>query len=53
MEAWLVNGSYSFTDQDFKGSIATLAIDTWNAEPGPGWEPIALIRFFGMPMPSF
>lgn len=40
MEAWLVNGSYSFTDSDFKGSIATPSIDTWNAEPGPGWEPI-------------
>lgn len=39
-EAWLVNGSYSFTDRDFKGSIATPAIDTWSIEPGEGWEQI-------------
>lgn len=39
-EAWLVNGSYSFTDQDFKGSISTPSIDTWGPEPGPGWDRI-------------
>lgn len=42
IEAWLVNGSYSFTDNDFKGSITTPVIDTWSFEPGPGWEPITL-----------
>lgn len=40
-EAWLVNGSYNFTGEDFKGSIATPSIDTQSSDPGPGWEPIA------------
>ena len=40
-EAWLVNGSYNFTGEDFKGSIATPSIDIWNADPGTGWESIA------------
>lgn len=56
MEAWLVNGSYSFIENNFNGSIATPSIDTWNAEPGPGWEPIeaeamidgSVIRFYKM-----
>lgn len=39
-EAWLVNGSYNFTGEDFRGSIATPSIDTWSSDPGPGWEPI-------------
>ena len=39
-EAWLVNGSYNLTGEDFKGSIATPSIDTWSSDPGPGWEPI-------------
>lgn len=39
-EAWLVNGSYNFTGEDFKGSVATPSIDTWSSYPGPGWEPI-------------
>lgn len=39
-EAWLVNGSYNFTGGDFKGSLSTPPIDTWNYNPGPGWEPI-------------
>ena len=39
-EAWLVNGSYNFTAEDFKGSIATPSIDTWSSDPGLGWEPI-------------
>lgn len=47
MEAWLVNGSYSFTDSDFKGSIATPSIDTWNPEPGLGWEPIEVDAITG------
>ena len=56
MEAWLVNGSYSFIENNFNGSISTPSIDTWNAEPGPGWEPIeveamiagSVIRFYKM-----
>lgn len=40
MEAWLVNGSYSITDRDFKGNFSTPVIDTWSEHPGPGWEPI-------------
>lgn len=38
IEAWCVNGSYSLTDKDFKGTIATPAVDTWSNDPGPGWE---------------
>lgn len=56
MEAWLVNGSYSFIENNFNGNILTPSIDTWNAEPGPGWEPIdaeamidgSVIRFYRM-----
>lgn len=40
-EAWLVNGSYNFTGDDFKGSIATPSIDTQSSDPGPGWELIS------------
>lgn len=38
IESWCVNGSYSITDKDFKGSFATPAVDTWSSDPGPGWE---------------
>ena len=40
MDSWLMNGSYSITDENFRGSFATPAIDTWSHEPGPGWERI-------------
>lgn len=40
MAAWLVNGSYSFTDRDFKGSVSTPSVDTWSINPGPGWEEV-------------
>lgn len=53
MEAWLVNDSYSFTDSDFKDSIATPSIDTWNPEPGPGWEPIKADTITGSSMFRF
>ena len=43
-EAWLVNGSYSFTDSDFKGSFSTPSIDTWNTHPGPGWDEIEVVE---------
>lgn len=39
-EAWLVNGSYSFTEGEFKGGFSSPCIDTWSFEPGPGWERI-------------
>jgi hypothetical protein len=39
-EAWLVNGSYSFTESEFKGGFSSPCIDTWSLEPGPGWERI-------------
>lgn len=42
VECWLVNGSYSVTEKDFKGSFSTPAIDTWSSHPGPGWERIGL-----------
>lgn len=37
LEAYNVNGTYSFTEKEFFGSIGTPAIDTWASEPGPGW----------------
>lgn len=40
VECWLVDGSYSVTDGDFKGSFSTPSIDTWSNDPGPGWERI-------------
>lgn len=40
LESWLVNGSYSLTEKDFKGTMMTPAIDTFSAHPGPGWEQI-------------
>lgn len=42
LESWLVNGSYSLTDGDFKGSISSPSIDTWSSHPGPGWEQVGL-----------
>lgn len=40
VEAWLLNGSYSITDQNFRGSFSTPFMDQWSAHPGPGWEVI-------------
>ena len=37
-DAFLVSGSYSFTDKDFRGSVATPAVDMHSVHPGPGWE---------------
>jgi hypothetical protein len=37
LEAYNVNGSYSFTEKQFVGRITTPFIDTWSSEPGPGW----------------
>jgi hypothetical protein len=39
-EAWLVNGSYCFNNEDFKGSYSTPAVDRLSDHPGPGWEEI-------------
>ncbi|WP_421849109.1 restriction endonuclease [Novosphingobium sp.] len=36
--AHLVNGSYSFTESEFRGSMASPAIDTWSDHPGDGWK---------------
>lgn len=38
LEAYNVNGSYSFTEREFLGTIATPVIDTWGLHPGPGWK---------------
>lgn len=38
VEGWLLNGSYSFGNDDFQGSISTPWIDRMGAHPGPGWE---------------
>lgn len=40
--AWLINGSYSLSDKDFKGTFSTPVIDTWSAHPGPGWEEVSI-----------
>ncbi|WP_254297351.1 hypothetical protein [Sphingomonas tagetis] len=56
MEAWPVNGSYSFIENNLNDSSSTPSIDTWNAESSPGWEPIgfetmmdgSVIRFYKM-----
>ena len=47
IEAWLVNGSYAFGEDNFQGSFATPAIDMWSSDPGPGWEPIELEAMAG------
>lgn len=39
-DAYHIDGSYEFTRGDFKGSLATPAIDRFSSEPGPGWERI-------------
>lgn len=36
--AHLVNGSYSFTEGEFRGSIASPSIDTHSMHPGDGWN---------------
>jgi len=38
LNAYLVDGSYEFTQGDFKGQIMTPPIDRMGSEPGPGWE---------------
>jgi hypothetical protein len=37
LEAYNINGSYSITEREFMGTIATPVIDTWSSHPGPGW----------------
>jgi hypothetical protein len=39
-EAWLLNGSYCFNNEDFKGSYSTPYVDRFGDHPGPGWEEI-------------
>jgi len=39
-EAWLVNGSYCFNNEDFRGSYSTPTVDRLGDHPGPGWEEI-------------
>jgi len=38
VEAHLLNGSYSFTDNTFAGSQTSPSIDMQGSNPGPGWE---------------
>lgn len=38
LDAWLLNGSYSFSDERYAGSMSTPAIDTQSEHPGPGWD---------------
>lgn len=42
--AHAVSGSYQATDGTFLGSIMSPAIDTWFADPGPGWEELPAIQ---------
>jgi hypothetical protein len=39
-EAWLLNGSYSFTGKTFAGALSTPFVDQHSNHPGPGWDPI-------------
>lgn len=41
LEAHLLNGSYSFTENLFAGSQTSPSIDMKGSHPGPGWELIA------------
>lgn len=36
-EAYLLEGSYNFTNEEFIGTQSTPWIDTYNFHPGPGW----------------
>ncbi len=58
LEAYNVNGSYSFTEKKFVGHIVTPLLDIRSSEPGPGWtllderpkemkSHVALIRPYG------
>jgi len=38
VEAHLLNGSYSFTENSFAGSQTSPSIDMQGRDPGPGWE---------------
>jgi hypothetical protein len=38
LEAFLLNGSYSFTENKFAGSVATPSVDLHSSDPGSGWE---------------
>jgi hypothetical protein len=38
LEAHLVNGSYSYTENQFAGKISMPSIDTWQCHPGSGWD---------------
>jgi hypothetical protein len=38
LDAYIINGSYSFTEKQFFGKIMSPAIDTWSAAPGAGWS---------------
>ncbi|MEZ5995558.1 MAG: restriction endonuclease [Hyphomonadaceae bacterium] len=40
IEAYRVDGSYSFTAKNFKGTFATPAIERYGNPPGDGWRPI-------------
>ena len=40
-DSWLVSGSYSFANEDFKGSVSTPFIDRFSDHPGPGWQEIS------------
>jgi hypothetical protein len=37
-EAWLLNGSYSFSTDAFAGSSSTPFVDQGGTHPGPGWD---------------
>ncbi len=37
-EAWLLNGSYSFSTEAFAGAFCTPYVDQGSTHPGPGWE---------------
>jgi hypothetical protein len=38
LEAYLLNGTYCLTNNQFLGATSMPYVDTWNVDPGPGWE---------------
>jgi hypothetical protein len=42
LDAFLLNGSYSFTSNAYAGTISTPPVDMLSSDPGPGWQLLEL-----------
>jgi len=49
-ESYLIDGSYCYSNDSFRGSIASPAVDTWNSDPGPGWERVKRDQVISSPL---